>query len=82
VAELELDRELRLAPDVPRARRTEGSRPRVNHGRLARGSAVLFAAMATCRDKVPRSPRLWTAFMTASTFLVDGGISGAYVTPL
>ena len=42
----------------------------VTVGRLATGAAVLFLAS----DE--------SSFITANTFLVDGGISGAYVTPL
>lgn len=40
----------------------------VTFARLATGAAVLFAVMLARRDKVPRSPRLWAAIVTAALF--------------
>ena len=45
-----------------------GKRPVNSSIRPSRASRLMFVAEAS--------------FITASTFLVDGGISGAYVTPL
>jgi NAD(P)-dependent dehydrogenase (short-subunit alcohol dehydrogenase family) len=42
-------------------------------GRFARAEEIANAALFLASDE--------SSFMTASTFLVDGGISGAYVTP-
>ncbi|MDQ1614453.1 MAG: hypothetical protein QOJ60_392 [Actinomycetota bacterium] len=43
-------------------------------GRFARAEEIANAALFLASDE--------SSFVTASTFLVDGGISGAYVTPL
>ena len=43
-------------------------------GRFARAEEIANAALFLASDE--------SSFITASTFLVDGGISGAYVTPL
>jgi NAD(P)-dependent dehydrogenase (short-subunit alcohol dehydrogenase family) len=43
-------------------------------GRFARAEEIASAALFLASDE--------STFVTASTFLVDGGISGAYVTPL
>jgi NAD(P)-dependent dehydrogenase (short-subunit alcohol dehydrogenase family) len=43
-------------------------------GRFARAEEIADAALFLASDE--------SSFITASTFLVDGGISGAYVTPL
>jgi len=43
-------------------------------GRFARAEEIASAALFLASDE--------SSFVTASTFLVDGGISGAYVTPL
>jgi NAD(P)-dependent dehydrogenase (short-subunit alcohol dehydrogenase family) len=43
-------------------------------GRFAEATEIANAALFLASDE--------SSFITASTFLVDGGISGAYVTPL
>jgi NAD(P)-dependent dehydrogenase (short-subunit alcohol dehydrogenase family) len=43
-------------------------------GRFARAEEIANAALFLASDE--------SSFITASTFLVDGGISGAYVTPI
>jgi NAD(P)-dependent dehydrogenase (short-subunit alcohol dehydrogenase family) len=43
-------------------------------GRFAEASEIAAAAAFLASDD--------SSYMTASTFLVDGGISGAYTTPL
>jgi NAD(P)-dependent dehydrogenase (short-subunit alcohol dehydrogenase family) len=43
-------------------------------GRFAEPDEIASAALFLASDD--------SSFMTASTFLVDGGISGAYVTPV
>jgi NAD(P)-dependent dehydrogenase (short-subunit alcohol dehydrogenase family) len=43
-------------------------------GRFAEPEEIASAALFLASDD--------SSFVTASTFLVDGGISGAYVTPL
>jgi NAD(P)-dependent dehydrogenase (short-subunit alcohol dehydrogenase family) len=43
-------------------------------GRFARAEEIADAALVLASDE--------SSFVTASAFLVDGGISGAYVTPL
>src|SRR5204863_850811 len=42
-------------------------------GRFARAEEIAAAVLFLARDE--------SSFMTATTFLVDGGLSGAYVTP-
>ena len=42
-------------------------------GRFARAAEIASAALFLASDE--------SSYMTASTFLVDGGISGAYTTP-
>src|SRR3954469_4481517 len=60
-----------FASDAERARRRLVHVPM---GRFAEASEIAAAAAFLASDDA--------SFMTASTFLVDGGISGAYVTPL
>ena len=60
-----------FAADAERARRRLVHVPM---GRFAEASEIAAAAAFLASDD--------SSFMTASTFLVDGGISGAYVTPL
>jgi NAD(P)-dependent dehydrogenase (short-subunit alcohol dehydrogenase family) len=60
-----------FAADAERARRRLVHVPM---GRFAEASEIAAAAAFLASDDA--------SFMTASTFLVDGGISGAYVTPL
>jgi len=43
-------------------------------GRFARAEEIANGALFLASDE--------SSFVTASTFLVDGGLSGAYVTPL
>jgi NAD(P)-dependent dehydrogenase (short-subunit alcohol dehydrogenase family) len=42
-------------------------------GRFARAEEIAAAALFLASDE--------SSYVTASTFLVDGGLSGAYVTP-
>jgi NAD(P)-dependent dehydrogenase (short-subunit alcohol dehydrogenase family) len=60
-----------FASDAERAQRRLVHVPM---GRFAEASEIAAAAAFLASDD--------SSFMTASTFLVDGGISGAYVTPL
>ena len=60
-----------FAADAERAQRRLVHVPM---GRFAEASEIAAAAAFLASDD--------SSFMTASTFLVDGGISGAYVTPL
>ncbi|MFC4859135.1 3-oxoacyl-ACP reductase [Actinophytocola glycyrrhizae] len=60
-----------FAADAERARRRLVHVPM---GRFAEASEIAAAAAFLASDD--------SSYMTASTFLVDGGISGAYVTPL
>jgi NAD(P)-dependent dehydrogenase (short-subunit alcohol dehydrogenase family) len=60
-----------FAKDPERAARR---RVHVPHGRFAEASEIAAAVVFLASDDA--------SFITASTFLVDGGISGAYVTPL
>jgi NAD(P)-dependent dehydrogenase (short-subunit alcohol dehydrogenase family) len=43
-------------------------------GRFARAEEIASAALFLASDE--------SSYVTASTFLVDGGLSGAYTTPL
>jgi NAD(P)-dependent dehydrogenase (short-subunit alcohol dehydrogenase family) len=60
-----------FAADPERARRRLVHVPM---GRFAEPVEIANAALFLASDE--------SSFITASTFLVDGGISGAYVTPL
>ena len=60
-----------LAKDAERAARRLVHIPM---GRFAEAAEIAHAALFLASDE--------SSFVTASTFLVDGGISGAYVTPL
>jgi NAD(P)-dependent dehydrogenase (short-subunit alcohol dehydrogenase family) len=62
-------RELYAADPAKAARRLI----HVPMGRFARASEIAAAALFLASDE--------SSFVTASTFMVDGGISGAYVTP-
>jgi NAD(P)-dependent dehydrogenase (short-subunit alcohol dehydrogenase family) len=62
-------RELYAADPAQAARRLV----HVPMGRFARPAEIAAAALFLASDE--------SSFVTASTFMVDGGISGAYVTP-
>ena len=46
----------------------------VPKGRFARAEEIAHGALFLASDEA--------SYVTASTFLIDGGISGAYVTPV
>ena len=75
----------RCAPARSTRRCCRSSSPRTPSGRPGASCTSPWVASARPR-RSRRRRRSWpsddSSFITASTFLVDGGISGAYVTPL